>query len=65
MYNMSMDTIMKCVQFFMMQVFPDYNVNEVMPVVAKMVVDQKAMLRPIVIKAIHKNRQSETEEVDE
>jgi len=60
-YNMSMDRVLNCVRHLMVNAFPDYNVNEIMPVMANMVVAQKEMLRPLVIAELEKNRRRAAE----
>ena len=56
MQNVSVDLMLKCVGHIMANVFPDYNVNEIMPVVANMVVPQKAMIRGAIVEVIKVNR---------
>ncbi len=60
MMNMSMDRTLVCIRQIMEGAFPDYNVNEVMPVLAEMCVGQRDFIRQYVIPNIEAKRQAAT-----
>jgi len=60
MMNMSLDQTLVCVRHIMQGVFPDYNVNEVMPALAMMCQHHKDIIRQFVIPTIEANRQQAT-----
>jgi hypothetical protein len=60
MVNMSMDRTLLCIRQIMEQVFPDYNVNEVMPALAQVSTQHKDIIRQFVAPQIEANRQAAT-----
>lgn len=59
MMNMSLDQTLVCVRHIMTEVFPDYNVNEVMPALATMCGQHKDIIRQFVTPTIDANRQTQ------
>lgn len=59
MMNVSVDLSLQCVRAIMEGVFPDYNVNEVMPALAKMCGQHRDIIRQFVIPQIEANRQAQ------